>query len=294
MITGWPGLLLLLAAIWGLSFVFIKVADEALAPLQVALGRMIFGSLVLIVVLVGRRDRLPRGGAVWWHLGVAGLLFNAVPFSLFAYGEQHVSSVVAGIDNATTPLLTVPFVLLLLPGERPTSERVAGLGVGFLGVLVVLGIWRGIGGPALAGNLACLAAAACYGLAFAYARRFLTGRSESVVSLSTGQLLIGTLELAIVTPFTAAAPATLPGRVVLSVVLLGAFGTGVAYVLNNTVIRAVGATTASTVTYVVPLFATVAGISVLGESLSWNEPVGALIVIAGVAVAQGRLRRRPR
>jgi drug/metabolite transporter (DMT)-like permease len=169
---------------------------------------------------------------------------------------------------------------------------VIGLVVGFAGVLVVLGPWREIGGQ-LDGYLACFAAAACYGLAYPYTRRVLADRPESGVSLSTAQVLCGTAQLA---PFVAAtsAPHRFPLDSVLSLIALGAGGTGIAYVLNYDLIRRAGAQVASTVTYVVPLFATVLGVAVLGEDLSWNQPVGAAIVLAGVALTQGRLSRRRR
>src|SRR5512135_2178032 len=130
------------------------------------------------------RDPVPRDLRTWGHLFVGALLLSAGPFTLYAYGETQVSSVLAGIWNATTPLLTAAVAMLALPDERPTRARVAGLLVGFAGVLVVLGAWRGVGGHALLGNLACLAAATCYGLGFPYTRRHLAGRPESVVSLA--------------------------------------------------------------------------------------------------------------
>ena len=285
----WQARFALLAAIWGCSFLFIKVGDEALAPLQVALGRMIVGSLTLLLVLVVRGERLPRTLRLWGHLAVAGLVSNALPFSLYAYGETRVTSVLAGIWNATTPLVTLLVVLLALPEERPSRERIAGLLLGFAGAGVVLGVWRGIGSQELLGNLACFGAAACYGIGFPYARRHLAGRPESAIALSAAQLLCGTAELAIVTPFFTSAPALLPLRVVGSILALGALGTGAAYVLNYGLLREVGATATSTVTYVIPLFATVVGVLVLGEPLTWNEPVGAVVVVLGILVSQGRL-----
>src|SRR5437764_267880 len=103
----------------------------------------------LLGVLVLRGDQLPRGVAAWKHLAVAALLTNVLPYSLFAYGEQHVTSVLAGIWNATTPLLTLVVVMVALTEERPTRQRTLGMGIGFAGVLVVLGPWTGIGGSTL-------------------------------------------------------------------------------------------------------------------------------------------------
>src|SRR5919202_3509021 len=162
---GWLPEFVLLSAIWGASFLFIKVGDRALAPLQVAFVRCALGALALVAILLARRDRLPRERRLWAHLFVVALLFNSVPFGLFAWGETEVSSVVAGIANATTPLNVLLVSLAVLPTERPTRDRVLGLALGFLGVAVVLGPWRDIGGQLL-GYLACLAAAACYGVGF--------------------------------------------------------------------------------------------------------------------------------
>lgn len=286
---GWAPRFVLLAAIWGLSFLFIKVGDESLAPLQVAFGRTATGAATLLVVLAARRQRLPGGWRTWGHLAVAAVLLNAAPFSLFAYGEQHVPSVLAGIWNATTPLFALPAAVLMLPGERLGRSRGTGLLIGFVGVLVVLGVWNGFGGGSLQGNALCLSAAACYGVGFPYTRRYLSGRGNPL-PLAAGQLLCGTLELAALTPVVTGAPAQLPARVVVSVLALGVFGTGLAYVLNYSIIRDAGATVSSTVTYVIPVFSTLAGLLVLGEPLSWHEPVGAAVVAVGALLAQGRLQ----
>jgi drug/metabolite transporter (DMT)-like permease len=171
------------------------------------------------------------------------------------------------------------------------GARVAGVLIGFLGVLVLLGPWQGLGGPSLLGTLLCLGPGVCYGLAFTYTRRHLTGRPESAVSLAAAQVLLGTITLALVTPFFSSAPGHISLKIWGCILALGALGTGLAYVLSYDVIGRAGATTASLVTYVVPLFATFFGIVLLNEGLTWNEPVGALVIIAGAAVSQGLLRR---
>lgn len=285
----WEAQFGLLAAIWGLSFLFIKVGDQSLAPLQVALARVLFGSATLLLVLAIRREALPRGWRLWIHLATAAFLVNVVPFSLFAYGETQVTSVAAGIWNATTPLLTLVVAMAVLPEERPTAQRVMGLGVGFAGVLVLLGLWHAPVGGALLGNLACLGAAAGYAAGFPYVRRNISGRSESVVAISAGQILCATVELAVITALFTHVPSSISVKVVGSVLSLGVLGTGMAYVLYFNVIRAAGATVASTVTYVIPLFATAAGVLLLGERLTWDQPVGGLIVLLGVALSQGLL-----
>ncbi len=288
----WRPRFALLALIWGLSFLFVKVGERAFAPLQTTLGRMLAGTVTLLVVLLVRRERLPRGRRVWMHLAVAALLLNALPFSLIAYGERHVSSVAAGIWNATTPLFTLPVAVALIPDEHLTARRAAGLLVGFAGVLTVFGIWRGLGAGSAAGNLLCLGAAASYGLGFPYARRFLARRGERPVSLAAGQLLCGSAELVLVVPVLAGMPTGASLGPLAAVIVLGALGTGLAYILNYSIIRDAGAVTASTVAYVMPLVSTVAGVALLGESLAWYQPVGAALVLAGAALMAPRLGYR--
>src|ERR1041385_3957216 len=188
-----PGFVLL-SAIWGASFMFIKVELEALDPLEVALARVVLGAATLLIVLAIRREPLPRGRIVWRDLFVVALFYNSIPFSLFAFGEQHASSIVAAIGNATTPLWTVVFAMALLTSEPATRARVGGVLIGFLGVLILLGPWEGLGGPSLLGTLLCLGPGICYGFAFAYTRRHLTGRADSPVALAGAQVLIATVQ----------------------------------------------------------------------------------------------------
>lgn len=289
--ASWRTPFVALAAIWGASFLFIKVGVEDLGPLQVAWARCAIGALTLLAILRVTGDRLPRDRAVVGHMGVMGLLFCSVPFSLFSWAETHVTSVVAGIYNAATPLMTLVALFAIVPAERPTRTRAAGLGLGFAGVVTVLGPWEGRAGGPIGAQLACLAAAACYGTGFAYLRRFVHDRPESGTSLAATQLAWAALQLTPLVAFGA-----LPDRVGLDVVgsmlALGALGSGVAYVLNFRVLRIAGPATASSVTYLVPLFSTLLGVSLLGEEVTWHQPVGAAVVLLGVAVSQGRLAGR--
>ncbi|MEU8250023.1 DMT family transporter [Nonomuraea sp. NPDC048916] len=286
-----PGFLLL-AAVWGNSFFFIKVAVAHLHPLQVSFGRMVVGAFALLVALAIGRRALPRDPRLWGHFQVASVVLTTLPFTLFAYGEQYVSSVVASIWNATTPLCTLAFTLVLR-AEKPTRGRVAGLGLGFAGVMVVLGIWQPMAGGQLEGSLACFGAAVCYGVGGAYMGRFITGRRpEPAVVLAAGQLLSGAVQLGVVT-LAAGVPlvnTAAPAPVWWSLLALGGLGTGVAYLLLYWVQAQAGVTTTSTVTYLLPVFATVSGVVLLGETLSWNQPVGALVIMVAIALTQGTLR----
>ena len=291
----WPVQLLLVALIWGASFMFIKVELEAgLAPVHIAWLRCALGAPALLLILAATRDRLPREPGIYLHLLLIATLMNALPFLLFAYGETEVSSLLAGIINSLTPLITLLFALVLLPDEPPTPQKVAGIAIGFAGVLVVLAPWEGLGGGSLLGALACIGAATCYGLGFPYLRRHLSGRPETGVAISAAQVGLGALLL---TPFVPLSPLPdeMPGLEVWgSILALGALGTGVAYILNFNVVREAGAQTASMVTYLVPVVAVLCGVTLLGEPLGWHEPAGGLLIVAGVALAQGLLTaKRP-
>jgi drug/metabolite transporter (DMT)-like permease len=287
-----PGYLAL-ALIWGSSFLFIKIGVRELHPLYVTLGRVVAGALTVVGVLLVTRGKLPRDPRVWGHLVFVGAVGVAIPFTLFGYGEQRVSSVLAGIWNATTPLVALPVAALVFRTERMTLRRLAGIVIGFAGVLVVLGVWQGVGGARFTGQLMCLGAAVCYGVAIPYQRRFLSQPGVSGVAIPAGQLLTAAVMLLIVTPLVAGAPpapSRLSADVIASVLALGALGTGLAFVLNFRVIRFAGATTSASVTYLMPIVATIIGVVVLKERLSWYQPVGALVVLIGVAVSQGLLR----
>ena len=281
----------LLALTWGSSFWFIKLGLESFSAVQVGFLRVTLGALTLLVLSAVTKTPIVRDIRLLGHLFVLALCLNSAPGVLFAFGETHISSVLAAILNATTPLATLVMTLLLFRDQKPTRSQQLGLLVGFAGVLTVLGVWQGLGSNALVGIAACLLAVTGYGISFPYSRRFVASTTYSRTSIATAQVTLGALQLlpvmlvvdhSFVTPQVDSAVAML---------VLGALGSGIAYVWNYTVIMQAGATVASTVTYWTPLVAVVAGIAFLGEQITWYEPVGALVVLLGVAVSQGRLRR---
>lgn len=282
--------LALLATIWGSSFLLIKLALEGMTPTQVVLGRLSAGAAVLLAIVVLRRQPLPREPVVWAHLALMGVVANIVPFWLFGFGEQRITSGLAGVLNGTTPLFTLVVALLALPEERWSRTRGAGLLVGFVGVVLVVGPWDS--NPltsSLSGQLACLTAAACYGVAFVYMRRFLSQRGHPPLALAAGQMAAAAVELWLVAPLIGRGAIAWTPTVVGSVALLGAVGTGLAYLLNYRLIADIGATSASMVTYLIPIVAVILGVIVLDEPLTWNLFVGAAVVILGVMLAEGRL-----
>jgi len=284
-----------LGVIWGCSFLFIKLGLQSFSPIQVGFLRLTIGAATLLLLSRAMGVGLLRRPGALRHLAVTGLLYCSLPGVLFAFGETHVSSAVAGIINGATPLMVLLVVLVAFPEEHPTRQRVAGLLVGFAGVLVVLGIWDGFAGGELIGVLACLGGITCYGIAFPYTRRHLVGTGDHPVAIATGQVGMGALFLLPVMLLELAAgggrvATPIPADTLLGIVALGSLGSGVAYALNAQIIKAAGSTVASSVGYLSPLVAVAVGIAILGEPIAWYEPVGALIVLTGVAIAQGRLR----
>lgn len=283
-----------LAVAWGCSFLFIKLALEGLSPSQVVLGRVVVGALTLALVVWTGRIRLPRGLKVWGHLLFIGVFLCVFPFTLFAAAETTISSGLASIYNATTPLLTALVAILALPGERLSRRAAAGLAVGFLGVLVVVGLPTGTSsgnGGELAGQLMCLGATLCYGIGFVWIRRFISPLNLPAASVAFVQVGLGAVVALVAAPFTALQPVRLDLPVVLSILALGALSTGLAYIWNTQIVAGWGATTASSVTYLTPVVGVIAGVLVLGETFSSNQPVGGALVVLGVVLTKLRLGR---
>ncbi|MGN8246470.1 DMT family transporter [Cellulomonas soli] len=285
-----------LAAVWGSSFLLIKVALDGLAPAQLVLGRLVCGALTLVVTMLVTRRRWPRGLAVWGHLLVVALVLCVVPFLLFSWAGQYLPSGLSSIYNASTPIMTAIAAGALLPGERLDGRQRLGIGVGALGVVVIVGPWSYLGDAALDGSLpaqlACLGATACYGLGITWMRRFVQGRGHDSVTVAASQVSLAAVVMVLLAPFLGGfGSADLTGPVIASTVALGALGTGLAYVWNTRVIERWGAQRSSTVTYLTPVVGVLLGVLVLDERLQWNEPVGGLLVVLGILVAQRVLGR---
>ncbi len=277
--------------VWGASFLFIAIALTGMTPVQVAAGRAVLGALTLGLIVLVTRDRLPAWGRIYGHLAVVGVPFCVLPYLLFAWAQQYVASGLASVYNATTPIMTAIIAALVLRVERLTRAQMLGIAIGIVGVIVIIGPWQGVElGGDLVPQLAMLGATACYGFSLSYMRRFLTETGVSAVSFTFVYIAVAAVLLLALVPIASPSPMTLDGSVIVAIVLLGAFGTGFAYVWNQNVVRAWGATRAATVTYITPVVGVVLGILVLGEVLVWNEPVGAALVIVGVLLAQRRLR----
>lgn len=284
---------ILTGVIWGSSFLFMKVALGGLSPAQVAWSRLILGGLTLGLFVALSRERLPRRLRAWGHMTVLAVSFCVVPFLLFSWAQQHVTSGLASIYNATTPIMTAVMAGLLFRVEKLKPVQILGIVVGILGVMVIIAPWQGLDlDQSLVAQLAILGATACYGFSLAYMRRFVSNTGMSALMFSFLNIGIAAAIMAVLTPAIALTPVALDPWIIGSVLLLGCLGTGVAYIWNQNTLRAWGPTRASTVTYITPIVGVALGIVVLGEAITWNEPVGAVVVFLGILLAQDRLRRR--
>ena len=273
---------------------------QAFTPVGVAFSRIGFGAITLVILSLATKTPLPPRWA-WKYLFVLSLLFVSIPWMLFAYGETRISSALAGIFNGATPLMTLVAILLVFPEEKPTRQRILGLVVGFIGILVVIGIWdagdaENGAGIDFIGVGAIMLAISCYGFAFPYARRYLTGPTVreplAPISLATGMMLCGLVVTGPIVAVTGITDAEMSASPLLAMLALGVLGSGLAYALSFQVSIKADATTASTVTYITPLIAVVVGAVLLNEQITWNQPVGGLLVVIGAATAQGILGRK--
>lgn len=282
---------IVLGIIWGSSFFFIMLALRTLPPIGVAFWRTAIGAATLAIILVIQKVAIPKSLKQWLLLWVSGLLMSGIPAVLFGFAEQHVSSALASIINASTPVFTVLAIMIAFRAEKPKPQVLAGLGLGLVGVFVVLGIWQGFrdNDPLAVGAL--LLAVTFYGFGSPFVRRFIEPMKIDSKTAVFGQVSTSAVSLL---PFYMAGPLTIGPASVESVsgmVALGILGTGLAYVLYYRLLATVGSPIASAVTYVTPVVGVAIGVAVLHESISWHEPLGALIIILGAAVAQGRFNK---
>ncbi len=280
--------LVLLGTIWGSSYLMIKVAVAGIPPLPLVGGRLVLGAATLLAVLTLRGIRLPRRPATWAHLTVMALAGNIAPFLLIAWGEQHIDSGLAAVLNATTPFFAVLFAVLAFRAERFNRAKLAGLLLGFGGVLVLTGTdLATLASSSAQGQLAILLSSACYGFGFAYARTRLRGEP---LALSAGQILLASMLLAppafLLSDLTAI-ELTLPRLA--AWVGLGAVSSGLAYILYYRLIAQIGAVNASLSTYLMPPVGVTLGWLVLGEPVGWRTVVGVIGILAGLAVVQGKV-----
>ncbi len=285
----WLPSFIALGLVWGSSFLFIEWSLQSFSPIGVAFLRGALGALSLLTIAAVLRVPLPHKMVEWGHLAVVATLLNAAPGFLFAFGQQYVTSVMAGILNATTPLMTLLVMALIFRAEKVTANQMVGLAVGFVGVALVSGVVHGLGENKLIGVAALLGATFCYGLSFPYARRFVTPLPYSNTALAAAQVSASAIILLPFALFGGITVAPLALTPVVGVALLGLLGTGFAYIWNYRNMKLAGSAIASSVTYITPLVAAVLGVAFLGEHLTIDQIAGAILVLGGASMIQNRL-----
>ena len=279
--------LLALGAIWGASFLFIKVLVDETSALEVVQGRLFFGALAVGVVMAGRRTPIPRERALWPGVVPWALFGVAVPFALIAWAEEHIESGAASVLNSSMPLFTALFAAAFLADERLTPMRMAGLAVGFVGVIALTGgdVYD-LGDSSVLGELAVVGAAACYGASAVYGRTLL--RHSEPLGLSAVQLTVGLLlVLPVLLAVRGVPDYSLSVEAWLSLLALGVLGTGMGPVMYLWLVDHTGSVRASLVTYVIPIVGLFLGWAVLGESIGPNTILGGALIIGGVAAVMG-------
>ena len=283
-------MLILLSVIWGGSFFFVAVALRGLQPVTLVFLRVSIAAAILTVVVYAGGKRLPKSAGTWLGFLLLGALNNAIPFSLIAWGQTRIDSGIASILNATTPIFAVLLAHFLTRDERMTIHKLMGVGIGFLGVLVLFQpqlkngfSWQGFG------QVAVLAAAMCYSLAGIYGKRF---KSLPPVVTASGMLTCSSF---LMLPPVLAVGLPAAGRISLDVMAavggLAVVSTAAAYLLYFRILSTAGATNVLLVTFLIPVSALVFGVGILGEVLQANDIAGMACIFAGLAIIDGRILR---
>lgn len=276
-------LLLVLASLWGSSYLFIKLALEDLSPAMIVFLRTALAAVILLPFALARgalRGLSGRAGSVV----VLAFVQIAAPFMLITFGERYISSSLTGILVATAPIFTALLAVFLDREESSSGWRLVGVGVGILGVALLLGLDLGGGGLALLGGLMVVLAGAGYAISgFYFKRRFADVQPVGAVTVA----MVATAAMLAVPAFLSA-PAQAPGATAIaSLVVLGVGGTGIAFVIFYTLIGTVGPARSSLVAYIAPGFAVVYGVMLLGEPISIFTLAGLALILGGSWLAAG-------
>jgi len=279
------GLLLLLSGMWGLSFLFIELALRELGPIWIVAGRTSVGGVILLAILLLRGTGLPRGRDLWLRLAMLGVVNNALPWAAVAWAQQRLPSGLTGLLMAIVPTSTL-LVAAVVGLERITPRRLAGLLLALGGVAVIVGGDVEQPGRILA-VLAVILATLGYASGAVFAKSQVSGRAPPL-TIATGQVLsaaVATLPAAWLLEgrpaVTSLSPTTLG-----AVALLGALGTGLAFLVFYVLVARVGATNATLTTYLIPIVAVAAGTLFLDERLGLSALVGGALILIGIWLAQ--------
>jgi drug/metabolite transporter (DMT)-like permease len=291
--------LVILGSLFGSAFLYMKVLVDEIAPIEIVAGRLSLGALVVFAIIVMRGKPIRFTPAMVAKISLLALIDSVIPFTLIAWAETRIDSGVASVLVSTMPVFTVILATVALPDERLAPVRLLGVPLGFLGVIALTGgDVLNITSENAVGQLAVIAAAACYGVASVYAKILL--KTQDALNLTGIKLAAGAAMAAVATGITQGVPAygTLSAEGVLSMLALGILSSALAFLLYFWLLRAAGSVYASLVTYVVPIFGLLLGWAVLGEEIGVSTGFGAALITAGVgavmygSVAQAWLARQ--
>lgn len=281
-----------LALVWGASFLFIKLGVATIPPLTFVFFRVTIAAALLYGVLRWQGLKLPRERSLWGGLAFVGFINAALPYTMYAWGERQMganASGLASIYNATTPLWTIMFAQFFVRSERLTPIRSVGVLIGFSGVVFLF--YNAIGNISSTdtlGQLVCLIAASCYGVGTLFVRRKFGDLPALIPAF--GQMIMGAAWLLPIVVVVDSPDWQVPSLTSVGALLgLAILGTGVAQILYFALVKQVGATRTSQVTYLLPLFAIFWGWLVLNEPLRADMLIGLGVILLGVIVVNGRL-----
>lgn len=284
-------MLIVLSVLWGGSFLFVGIAVSDVPPLSIVLVRVFLSALALHFVLRVMGQKFPTDRRVLTAFLIMGLLNNAIPFSLIAYGQSHIASGLASILNATTPIFTVIVAHLLTIDEKLTGRKLVGVIIGFFGVAIMIGIdaLEALGIHILA-QIAVLIATTSYAFAGVYGKRF-QNLGVKPLTVATGQVTASTclmlpLVLIVDQPWQLPMPSL---NSVLALAALALLSTVLAYILFFEILARAGATNLLLVTFLIPPSAIILGVLVLNESIQFNQMLGLMIIIVSLLIIDGRL-----
>ena len=294
------GLLAFLGVIWGGAFLGVELALDSLDPIWVSTGRISLAAILLVLVAMLTGAGLPTirsatGRRVWMHCIGMGMFTNAIPFSLLAWGQQHVTTSFAGITMAVVPLLVLPLSHFLVPGEQLTLKRTIGFTIGFAGVVLLVGgeqlfsgSTAGNSATMLTAQMACVTASCCYAIGSIITRLC---PLVNTTSFAAAGLLSSTVIILPVALLTSGVPTQISSTSLSGVIFLALFPTGLATILLTILIRRAGPPFLSLVNYQVPVWAVLIGAVILSETIPGHFITSLLVILGGLAVAQHRRKQ---
>ncbi|MEM7144415.1 MAG: DMT family transporter [Verrucomicrobiota bacterium] len=279
--------LFILSLVWGGSFIFIEIALADFPPFTLVFARMALAAAILFAIVFARKMPIPKNPRTWLTYAIMGILTNVAPFSLIAWGQQHITAATASILNATVPLFVVFAAWKFGAESKPRPAQIIGVLIGFAGVLILMsrGIREGISSERL-GEFAVLGAAASYAAGSIYAKRFhdTPALVNAAAMCSCSALILAALCLIIENPLTLQ-----PGlKASLAVVAIAVLSTAFAFLLYFNVLRSAGPTFLSLVTYLIPIVAISFGVLLLNEPLPATSIAGVATIFLGLLILDGR------